>query len=75
MVTYDEVDEFSSEQWNRLRSLVLPKRTEPPKREWVGLTDEEIGRLTVFEGLHHVEIPLLADFIRAIEAALKEKNT
>jgi len=45
------------------------------KREWVGLTDEEVGTLTVFDGLHHVETPLLADFARAIEAKLKEKNT
>jgi hypothetical protein len=30
--------------------------------------------LTVFDGLHHVEVPLLAEFIRAIEAKLKEKN-
>ena len=46
-----------------------------PQREWVGLTSEEIGTLTVFDGLHHVETPLLADFFRAIEAKLKEKNT
>ena len=45
-----------------------------PKRQWQGLTDEEVGTLTVFDGLHHVEVPLLADFIRAIEAKLKEKN-
>ena len=49
--------------------------TAPPKREWVGLTDEEVGRLTVFDGLHHVEVPILADFACAIEAKLKEKNT
>ena len=47
----------------------------PPKKEWVGLTDDEIGMLTVFDGLHHVEVPLLADFAKAIEAKLKEKNT
>jgi uncharacterized UPF0160 family protein len=45
------------------------------KHEWVGLTDEEVGTLTVFDGLHHVETPLLAGFARAIEAKLKEKNT
>jgi len=45
------------------------------KKEWQGLSDDEIGRLAVFDGLHHVEIPLLAKFIRAIEQALKEKNT
>jgi hypothetical protein len=44
-------------------------------REWQGLTDDEIGRLAVFDGLHHVEIPLLAKFILAIEQALKDKNT
>ena len=48
--------------------------TAPPKREWAGLTDEEVGRLTVFDGLHHVEVPILADFACAIEAKLKEKN-
>ena len=44
------------------------------RQEWVGLTDEEVGMLTVFDGLHHVEVPLLAKFTRAIEAKLKEKN-
>ena len=49
--------------------------TAPPQRKgWHGLTDEEIGMLAVFDGLHHIEVPLLADFIRAIEAKLKEKN-
>ena len=46
-----------------------------PEREWQGLTDEEIGMLTVFDGLHHVEVPLLANFVRAIEAKLREKNS
>jgi hypothetical protein len=43
-------------------------------KEWQGLTDEEVGMLTVFDGLHHVEVPLLANFVRAIEAKLKAKN-
>jgi hypothetical protein len=43
-------------------------------RKWVGLTNEEIGGLTVFDGLHHVSTPLLAEFIKSIEAKLKEKN-
>lgn len=54
----------------RIRELA--KQT---SRMWVGLTDEEVGGLTVFDGLTHVEVPILADFIRAIEAKLKEKNT
>ena len=45
-----------------------------PVKEWQSLSDEEIGRLAVFDGLHHVEIPLLAKFIIAIEKALREKN-
>ena len=46
----------------------------PP--EWVGLDDEEVGGLTVFSsGLHHVEVPILADLIRAVEYKLKEKNS
>jgi hypothetical protein len=52
-----------------------PLYTAPPQREWQGLTDEEVGMLTVFDGLHHVEIPLLAKFARAIESKLKGKNT
>jgi hypothetical protein len=47
---------------------------EAAKREWVGLTNEEVGVLTVFDGLHDVETPILADFVRAIEAKLKERN-
>ena len=52
------------EQWAKMIS-----------RKWQGLNDDEIGRLAVFDGLHHVEIPLLAKFILAIEQALKDKNT
>ena len=46
-----------------------------PKREWVGLTDEEMSALkqkSVDDGMTR----LVSDFeyIRAIEAKLKEKN-
>ena len=61
-----------------MRGAVFALRTaieEAEKSEWVGLTDEEVGGLTVFDGLTHVEVPILADFVRAIEAKLKEKNT
>jgi len=44
--------------------------------QWVGLTEEEFSDLLYFDGLlNHVEVPLIADLIRAIEAKLKEKNT
>jgi len=44
------------------------------QRTWVGLTDEEVGGLTVFDGLHHIETPLLAEYVLHIQAKLKEKN-
>jgi hypothetical protein len=52
-----------------------PLYTAPPQREWKGLTEYEVGFLTVFDELYDVEAPLLANFIRHIEAKLKEKNT
>ena len=44
-----------------------PLYTAPPKREWVGLTDEEMEDL--WDRYAHMEM------MRAIEAKLKEKNT
>ena len=38
------------------------------KREWVGLTDEDISEIV--RGTHNT-----GSFVRAIEAKLKEKNT
>jgi hypothetical protein len=60
--------------WHTPTVVKLPKiplYTAPPKREWVGLTDEEIwsngSRLSLSErGIR--------EFARAIEAKLKEKN-
>jgi len=44
----------------------------PPKREWVGLTDEEIHKA---DPLPHVMFDQQRiDFARAIEAKLKERN-
>ncbi len=40
-----------------------------PQREWIGLTDEEIDTWNI------VGHESLRDFVRAIEAKLKEKNT
>ena len=55
--------------------------TKPPKREWVGLTDDEVQSLadTYLDvgdgegGKHYVFGDV--DFARAIEVKLKEKNT
>ena len=45
--------------------------TEPPKREWVGLTDEQVEDL-YFDNFSMSE---LKGYARAIEAKLKELNT
>jgi hypothetical protein len=50
----------------------LRKALAQPKREWVGLTEEEaIDLLPVGDW----EIESTLDFAKAIEAKLKEKNT
>ena len=51
----------------------LPLYTAPPKREWVGLTDEELKPLC--DENHIMFGAYTVDFIQAIEAKLKEKNT
>jgi hypothetical protein len=43
---------------------------QPPKREWVGLTDAEIHDMNGYE-----EDRRMYRFARAIEAKLREKNT
>ena len=50
----------------------VPLYTSPPKREWVGLTDEEIDSI---KHNYHNMTWTLEMFARAIEAKLKEKNT
>jgi hypothetical protein len=45
-----------------------PPQTPPPKREWVGLTDEEVDYIAD-------EHSTLQGAIRAIEAKLRSKNT
>ena len=41
----------------------------PPKKEWVGLTDEEVWHMSQFN------CGTRGEFARALEAKLKEKNT
>jgi hypothetical protein len=47
---------------------VVALYTTPPKKEWVGLTDEEARELCV------ANVPYVIDMVRALEAKLKEKN-
>jgi hypothetical protein len=70
---------WEPQQWH-ITWEAVPLYVAPPKREWVGLTDEavwlEYQQLWPF---HPEEEPTLAKdiakFARAIEAKLKEKNT
>ena len=50
---------------------VQPLYTTPPKREWVGMTDEEVSEVIddVLEGGGWLDVA------RALEAAIKRKNT
>jgi hypothetical protein len=47
----------------------IPLYTHPPQRTWQGLTDDEIDTWNI------VGHESLREFVRAIEAKLKEKNT
>jgi hypothetical protein len=55
--------------------------TSPPKREWVGLTADEIWKCNRAKSGSPVEFHIcnahqnVEDFAKAIEAKLKEKNT
>lgn len=67
----DTMDDTDREQWTwALRSAY--KTGELSKREWVGLTDEEVDRcwnMTPMDTRNSRHM-----FARAIEAKLKEKN-
>jgi uncharacterized UPF0160 family protein len=53
-----------------------PLYAAPPKREWVGLTDEDIDLYAFDEGVTDNKAPAwLVTYARGIEAKLKEKNT
>ena len=68
-----------SEAW-RWSSNITPLYTAPPKREWVGLTADEIWKCNRASG-SPVEFHIcyahqnVLDFAESIEAKLKEKNT
>jgi hypothetical protein len=51
-----------------------PLYTHPPKREWVGLTDEEIVQV-LGNVREQLDGNVFGAFAKAIEAKLKEKNT
>jgi len=53
--------------------------SEPPKREWQGLTDEELHEIREWQQIQKelgpVWAPMMMYLYLAIEAKLKEKNT
>ena len=53
-------------------SEVTPLYTKPPKRKWVGLTDEEITELCELVKTNNLS---WGSFARKLEVRLKEKNT
>ena len=54
---------------------VQPLYTTPPKREWVGLTDEEIQKVVSKKWWDWEDLFDIEGFSRAIEVKLREKNT
>jgi len=57
--------------------IAMKLYTHPPRREWRGLTEEEISEIFEAEPRYHYP-PICAtdrEFARAIEAALKERNS
>ena len=68
-----------SEAW-RWSSNITPLYTSPPKREWVGLTADEIWQCNKASGSaveFHIcyEHQNVLDFAESLEAKLREKNT
>jgi hypothetical protein len=57
-----------AEELKAIDDTPMPTWTPPPR-----LSDEQIGMLTVFDGLHHVEVPLLAAYARAVETAVRKQ--
>jgi hypothetical protein len=55
----------------------LAKHIQPASKPWVGLTEEEIHKMTVLMGINpewKAEIEIVRSIVRNLEAKLKEKN-
>ena len=66
---FNDVEKHSNLGKQILREIGQPYHFE--KREWVGLTDQEIWTVLQFRGYRKDTI----EIAKAIEAKLKEKNT
>lgn len=63
---FNAMDQIRLDQIDQLDKAI--KERKQPKREWIGLTDEE------FDELDKEELSL-REFVQAIDDRLKEKNT
>jgi hypothetical protein len=78
-VAYVTIEPALDGDWRKCPSIKWFKKptegplyTAPPKREWVGLTDEEIEECKINGGLPHAINWRLS--VKVMEAKLKEKN-
>ena len=62
---------YDTTQLDRLQA----RYTEPPKKEWYGLTDEEIIDIWAVVSIDYDDEINIVELGKAIEAKLKEKNT
>ena len=73
MVSQKEITEELRGECNGCKRDMLADRIEAEgiaPKPYVPMTDEQVGTLSVFDGLHHVETPILAEYIRHIESAV-----
>jgi hypothetical protein len=71
-------DDFNeAERRSKLRMQVIYEGAKKPKREWVGLTDEEIKAFDTWHDNREEEVGWVnpSEIVAYIEAKLKEKNT
>lgn len=75
-VEFEQLPEFAF-SWVKTRLHDKPLYTHPPKREWVGLTDENVRELWSWSASAEAERTANTQqhaFARALEAKLWEKN-
>jgi hypothetical protein len=63
---------MAEEYWNKAIAALKERLAQPAQRTWVGLTDEDIG--DAYVAWDDTNGASFADFARAIEAKLKQKN-
>jgi hypothetical protein len=64
--------DFDPSEWASPEFVVTPLYTAPPRKEWVGLTDDDTANICMQGDLNDWHDEQVID---AVEAKLKEKNT